>query len=151
MALNTKSTSAIVDNVTADTGFSIVDTGSSVTVTPPTNMVTLIQAKYNAMQARIAEAQLILHTSESATQSASGPAPAAFVSRKDSSPKDRINSIPATIPITTSSSHFLCHFEYRGKEPKPDKYYGGSCGKYNTFIKQCKSNFILEGNNSDAG
>ncbi|MCJ1265993.1 hypothetical protein MMC22_005875 [Lobaria immixta] len=42
-------------------------------------------------------------------------------------------------------------FEYQGKGPKPNKYYGGSCDKYNTFIEQCESNFILEGNNSDAG
>lgn len=42
-------------------------------------------------------------------------------------------------------------FGYYGKRPKPNKYYGRFCGKYNTFIKQCESNFILEGNNFNAG
>lgn len=120
MAPSTRSTSAIVepDDVPADTGSSTVDTGSSATAAAATNMVTLTQAEYDAMQARIAEAQLTPH--KSATQSAPGPAPTAA-------------------------------FGYRGKGPKPDKYYGGSRGKYNTFIEQCESNFILEGNNSDAG
>lgn len=103
------------NDAAADAGSFTTETGSSAAAAA-TNMVTLTQAQYDALQAQIAATQL---TTGPTTSSAPGPAPTAF--------------------------------EYRGKGPKPDKYYGGSRGKYNTFIEQCESNFILEGNNSDTG
>lgn len=57
---------------------------------------------------------------------------------------------PAT-PSAPSLAPVPATFEYRGKVPKPDKDYGRSRDKYNNFIEQCESNFILKGNNTDAG
>ena len=155
MAPHTRSASAAADvnppaaanagpSAAANTGSSVADTGpplvantgpstaatadagsSSAAAAANTNMVTLTQAQYEAMQAQIAAAQLV-------------PGPASVA------PSASGNSATPSAPVPTA-------FEYRGKGPKPDKYYGRSRGKYNTFIDQCESNFILEGNNTDAG
>ena len=139
MALNTRSVSAAANantlaatsagpSAAANTGFSTAataNTGScSAAAAANINMVTLTQAQYKAMQAQIAAAQLV-----------PGPASVALFAFG--------NFATPSAPVPTA-------FEYWDKDPKLDKYYGGLRGKYNTFIDQCESNFILEGNNTNA-
>lgn len=100
----------------------------------PANTVMISQEEYDTMRAQIAASSQLTNTPD--TMVPSGAQAVAL-----SAPITP--SAPGPAPVSIS--------EYRGKGPKLDKYSGGSREKYNIFIRQCESNFVLEGNNTDAG
>ncbi|MCJ1470010.1 hypothetical protein MMC07_008655 [Pseudocyphellaria aurata] len=144
------------------------------TDTVPTNTVTISRAEFGAMQAEMAAFRAQLASLPAATGAAPIATPAAGLAPvvapgavtpvvtnpgtvpaaaplMTPAPADPVVAPPVGTPVAAPIAAPAALVEYRAKGPKPEKYSGGSRGKYNKFIEQCESNFILENNHTDAG
>lgn len=128
------------------------DTGSSAAAAAET--MTISRADFEAMQAQIASScQLTTETPDTVIPTNSVASTNTPVAPTNTTiPTNTVVPIKATAQSSLSApGPALVVTAYRGKGPKPNIYYGGSRGKYNIFIRQCESNFILKGNNHDSG